>query len=96
MNPDVKGDFHKKSLDEFLEGDSASEYGLVVFSGLDEEQAKRASRKMWDLDIGCIFITVVGYFFHLRMQKNIHFVESSNTASKKYYMRLTDPFPELK
>lgn len=36
-----------------------------------------------------------GYYFYVRLQKKTHFVESSNTSSKKYYLRISDPFPEL-
>ncbi len=56
----------------------------------------RASKKLWNLKVPCIFITVVGFFFYVRLQKEIHFVEMSNTISKKYYLRISDPFPELK
>lgn len=43
-----------------------------------------------------VFITVVGFYIYIRNQQKLHIVESENTTSKKYYMRLQDPFPALK
>jgi ERCC4-related helicase len=42
-----------------------------------------------------IFITSVGFYFHVRSQKQVHVVESENIAGKKYYLRLHEPFEEL-
>lgn len=95
MNPDVKGKHFCASLQDFIEGDHVKDYNLVIFSGLSDELASYASKKMWFLDIPCIFIKIVGFFMHVRLQKQLHFVESSKTTSQKYYLRITDPFPEL-
>ena len=40
-------------------------------------------------------MNVVGFYFYIKLQKETHFVESSNTSSKKYYLRLNNPFPAL-
>jgi len=38
---------------------------------------------------------VVGFFFYVRSQKEINFVESSNTSAKKYFLRISNSFEEL-
>ena len=95
MNPDVQGSFYLSNMTQFLEEYESLNYNLVIFAGLTDSQASIASKRLWKSETPCIFITVVGFFFHIRLQKQIHFVESSNTNSKKYYLRLADPFPEL-
>jgi hypothetical protein len=57
---------------------------------------KEVSRVCFSLNIPVVFITVVGFYVYVRNQQRLHFVESENTTSKKYYMRLNDPFPALK
>ena len=93
MNPDVEGKHYSMGFSEFIEGSHAKNYNLVIFSGLSDEEASIASKSLWEMKIPCIFVSTVGFFFYVRLQKEIHFVESSNTNSKKYYMRITDPFP---
>ncbi len=47
------------------------------------------------MKLPAIFITSVGFFFHIRTQKQLHTVESENISAKKYYLRLHDPFEGL-
>ena len=97
MNPDVKGTFYIKNMKQFLNDKEAiKKYNLIIFANnLLDEEIIEASKILWDLDIPGIFINIVGFFFHIRLQKQTHFVQSSNTSSKKYYLRLNNPFPEL-
>ena len=53
------------------------------------------SKICWELKLPAIFITSVGFFFHIRTQKELHIVESENISAKKYYLRLHDPFKGL-
>jgi hypothetical protein len=97
MNPEVSGSFFLKNISQFLEDTEAiKRYNLVIVgSWTDESEMTKVSEKLWDIGVPCIFITMVGFFFYVRSQKQLHFVESSNTKGKKYYMRVTNPFPEL-
>ena len=52
---------------------------------------------MKELDVPCIYMQIVGHYFYIRIQKSLHFVESSNSqASRKYYMNIDNPFEQLK
>lgn len=97
MNPDVEGKFFNKSPKELLENEAKlKEYTLVICSDLSDEQTEEASKKCWKLDIPIVFINVCGFFFHIRNQRKYHFVTSENNTAKKYYLRLHDPFENLK
>lgn len=51
---------------------------------------------MDQLDIPCVFVGCLGHYYYVRLQKNMHFVESSNTqAAKKFYLSIDSPFPHL-
>ena len=47
MNPDVMGKHHCCGFSAFLEGGNAKNYNLVIFSGLNDDQASQASKTLW-------------------------------------------------
>ena len=67
-------------------------YSLVIASNLTEDENKNLSKICWKANIPIIFITAIGFLFHIRIQKQTHIVESQNISAKKYYLQLDSPF----
>ena len=44
------------------------------------------------MNIPVIFISSVGFLFHIRNQSQLHDVESENITFRKYYLRFDNPF----
>ena len=96
MNPDVKGKGNvEHPLELVRDNERLKKYTLVLIGDLKEKDTIEVSKKCWELDIPVIFITAIGFYCYTRLQNRMHIVESQKVASRKYYMRLDDPFPEL-
>lgn len=97
MNPDdVKGKaFSCDPLQLIRDEERLREYSLLICGDLRESINREVSQVCFRLNVPVVFITIVGFYVYVRNQARLHFVESENTSSKKYYMRLHDPFPSL-
>lgn len=97
MNPDdVQGKaFVHNPIDILKDEESLKEYSLLICGDLREKENLQVSQVCYRLNVPVVFITVVGFYVYIRSQVRLHFVESEKISSKKYYMRLHDPFPAL-